>query len=291
MAPFFQQNGDEPTYDTEYVLRIMATGTGISWVTTIGVIAVVLIARKLWSDYVFNKTYKFPAKVPGVPFFGNTFQMPLGHQGPWAKKQAEKYGEMCATSQSDCHEFMKSLRPVHRFTCRVGSNTWVFLNSSRVVSDLMEKRSAIYSSRPAFPMASDVLSGGFRMLLMPYGDRWRAIRKVMHTILNKTSAGRYVPFQELESKQLLYDYLHTPDKWFIANQRFANSVIMSVVFGKRMELEDPNSRELFETANELISALQPGANLVDAFYFLDRLPRPLKWWVPRGKRLFKKTIK
>lgn len=38
--------------------------------------------------------YKLPPLVPGVPLFGNTFQIPLVQQGPWAKELAEKYGEM-----------------------------------------------------------------------------------------------------------------------------------------------------------------------------------------------------
>jgi hypothetical protein len=38
--------------------------------------------------------YNLPPLVPGVPLFGNTFQIPLVQQGPWAKKLAEKYGEM-----------------------------------------------------------------------------------------------------------------------------------------------------------------------------------------------------
>lgn len=41
-----------------------------------------------------SKKYKLPPQVPGVPLFGNTFQIPAIQQGPWAKKLAEKYGEM-----------------------------------------------------------------------------------------------------------------------------------------------------------------------------------------------------
>jgi hypothetical protein len=155
----------------------------------------------------------------------------------------------------------------------------------------MEKRSAIYSSRPYSPMASGIMSRDCRIVLMPYSERWRSVRKIMHSILNKQNADTFAPYQDLESKHLLYDYLHTPEKWFSANQRFANSVIMSVVFGKRLKLDDPNIRELFETSNDLIAALQPGANLVDGFYFLEWLPKPLQWWRPKGERAFQKTVK
>ena len=46
--------------------------------------------RRLWR----GRKYKLPVTVPGVPVFGNTFQIPALQQGPWAKRLAEKYGEM-----------------------------------------------------------------------------------------------------------------------------------------------------------------------------------------------------
>jgi hypothetical protein len=66
---------------------------------------------------------------------------------------------------------------------------------------------------------------------------------------------------------------------------------MSVVFGKRMELADPKIRELFDTSNAVIEALQPSANLVDLLTWLDYLPKSLQWWRPKGEATFKKTVK
>ncbi|PVH70254.1 cytochrome P450 [Cadophora sp. DSE1049] len=152
------------------------------------------------------------------------------------------------------------------------------------------QRSAIYSSRHYFPHIFGILSGESRIVLMPYGDRWRKIRKVMHSILNKTNMPKFAPYQDIESRHLLYDYLHHPDRWFASNQRFANSVIMSVTFGKMLVLDDPNVAELFETSNEFLEALQPGASPIDTFYFLEWLPKPLQWWRPRAERYFQKTV-
>ena len=140
------------------------------------------------------------------------------------------------------------------------------------------------------PFASELLSGNCRMLLMPYGERWRLLRKILHNVLNKQNMPTFAPFQDVESRHLLYDYLKQPDLWYMHTQRFANSVIMSVVFGKRMQLKDPNIRDLFDTSQELISALQPGAYLVDSFPWLAKLPRPLQWWRKRGVSLHQKTV-
>ncbi len=104
-------------------------------------------------------------------------------------------------------------------------------------------------------------------------------------------AATFAPFQDLESKHLIYDYLHNPDKWYRATQRFSNSVIMSVVFGKRMKLEDPDTIELLETSTEIIQAMQPGACIADALPVLENLPQPLQWWRPRGERAFQKCMR
>jgi cytochrome P450 len=176
-----------------------------------------------------------------------------------------------------------------RFTVKFGGSTWVFLNSSRVVTDLMEKRAAIYSSRPPFPMTQDIMSGGGRVVLMPYDDRWRRTRKIMHQILSARQRDTFKKVQDLESKHLLYDYLHNPERWFSANGRYANSIIMSVVFGIRSKLDDPQVAKLFETAEMFLAQQQPGVNIVDGFPILARLPKFLQWWRPRGEKMFRYT--
>ena len=133
------------------------------------------------------------------------------------------------------------------------------------------------------------MSGDARIVLMKYGDKWRELRKIMHGILNSRRADMFKPYQELESKQLLLDYLHTPDRWFAANQRFSNAVIMSVVFGRRLRLDDPDLVELLQQSEDFLKALQPGAAIADGFPILAKLPRFLQWWRPYGLRAFEKS--
>lgn len=138
-------------------------------------------------------------------------------------------------------------------------------------------------------MTQDIMSGGGRLVLMPYGDRWRKTRKIMHQILSTRQKDTFQDFQELESRHLLYDYLHHPDRWFSANGRYANSVIMSVVFGIRSKLDDPDVTALFETVEMFLEQQQPGLNLVDGFPILAKLPEFLQWWRPRGLKMFEYT--
>jgi hypothetical protein len=61
--------------------------------STILALAIVILA-KLYANYQWNKKYKLPPGPKGIPYFGNMFQIPPYHQGPWAQQMAEKYGEM-----------------------------------------------------------------------------------------------------------------------------------------------------------------------------------------------------
>lgn len=51
------------------------------------------------------------------------------------------------------------------------------------------------------------------MVLMKYDEKWRMIRKMMHSLLNVQAARTYVPYQLLENKQMLNDLLDTPDNF------------------------------------------------------------------------------
>lgn len=135
------------------------------------------------------------------------------------------------------------------------------------------------------------MSANRRLLLMQYGERWRKVRKIMHGILHSTKMMNFSTYQDMESRQLLFNYLKNPHSWFTANQRYANAVIIGVVFGRRPGIDDPNVEPLITQTQEVIKAMQPGANLVDGFTFLAKLPQFLQWWRPRGERLLAEAIR
>lgn len=50
----------------------------------------------------------------------------------------------------------------------LGTKVMIVLNSDLAIKDLVDKRGAIYSSRPEAYIAQDILSGGLRVLFMVY---------------------------------------------------------------------------------------------------------------------------
>ena len=174
------------------------------------------------------------------------------------------------------------------FYTKIGGTDYVWLSSPRVVKDLMDKKSNIYSSRPPLPMAQDVASAGRRQLFMEYGPRWRGLRKHSHALLNLKSAIKYQPVQDFESKQVLRDLLESPEEFYTINRRYSISVIMLVAYGYRVpSFNDPLIKKVYTVLDHLTDMTAPGAYAVDSFPSLAMLPQFLLGnWYTKAKQNF-----
>lgn len=128
---------------------------------------------------------------------------------------------------------------------------------------------------------------------MRYGDLWKWERKVMHEIIGPSNRNVFTPLQDVESRALLYQYLNEPDLWHQAHTRYSSSLIMSMVFGRRTKLGDPNVDRIIETNNEIMKMFEPGSSLIDSFPFLAYIPlpraiQPWRWW---GDSVFENSKK
>src|ERR1700721_1746400 len=75
----------------------------------------------------FTSKYKYPPGPKGYPILGVAGMIPPDHPGLILSKWAREYGEM--------------------MTLKLGGMTWVFLNSSRVTKEILERRSGVYAFR------------------------------------------------------------------------------------------------------------------------------------------------
>jgi hypothetical protein len=107
-------------------------------------------------------------------------------------------------------QFTKLARFGEMTTLRLGSRTWILLNNQRVAREIIAKRGNITSERHHLPVASGLVSRGTRSILQPLG-KWTENRRVMHHLLSGSALDQYGEWQELESTQMLAEYLHHPD--------------------------------------------------------------------------------
>jgi len=157
---------------------------------------------------------------------------------------------------------------------QMGKTPTIVLGSAQAAWDLLEKRSNIYSSRPRFIMAGELLSNNMRGVLAGYNDYWRAFRKSYHLGFMQKAAENYKPVQLLESTQLLMDLMNTPTRFEKHLQRYAASTIVSVAYGRRVKDmdTDPVVRANTESTDFLVSVNVPGKYMVEVLPWLKYIP-------------------
>ncbi|KAH8886004.1 cytochrome P450 [Thozetella sp. PMI_491] len=211
----------------------------------------------------------YPPGPPTLPLIGNLHLMPTKRLHAQFQKWAEQYG------------------PV--YSLLLGTKTAIVLTSDKVIKDLLDKRSNIYSSRPEMYLGSDIASGGLRVALMKYGDTWRMERKLLHGLLNIKAASSYVAYQDLESKQMLHALLTQPDLFSDHVGRYTGSLTTQIVYGFRTSaIDDPKLLQLFHGFNqwsELVASQT--AALLDLYPILRRLPNLLLPERQHAQGLFK----
>lgn len=118
------------------------------------------------------------------------------------------------------------------------------------------------------------------MPTMPYGPRWRAQRSVVRQLTSVPMTATFMPSQEFETKQLLFD-LATDNgsgkEFYMHMRRFAFSIIMTNTFGTRVRTFDhPDVHNAIRSQMILRRTSKPGAFLVDEIPFLAMLPECLQ---------------
>lgn len=200
-----------------------------------------------------------PPGPKGLPFIGNKHQVPSVK--PW--RTFEKWNQQFG--------------PIISFY--LGRTPVIVLGTAQAAWDLLDKRSDIYSSRPRFVVAGEILSANMRGLMLPYGDEWRKWRKLLHSGLHARRAESYSDMQSLESKVTLRDILLHPHEWDINFQRFAASVATSLSYGRRVNsMDEWIVKENVAAMEYLTSVNIPGKYLVESWPWLLKLPRPLQWF-------------
>jgi cytochrome P450 len=186
-------------------LTLLAFGT-----LGLGLLLFILISNEI------PKGFKQVTGPKGLPFIGNSLQLkkyPREQFVGWAAK----YNEL--------------------FKLQLGWHTWVFLNSREAVKEIMDRQSVSTSGRPHQPVASELISGGYRFLMMDYTPKWRKLRAMVHKLLTPKASNLFKPSQEFEAKQVLHDILTdngSGGNFYMHVRRYATSVVMTSTYGRRI---------------------------------------------------------
>ncbi|KAI0767204.1 cytochrome P450 [Fomes fomentarius] len=161
----------------------------------------------------------------------------------------------------------------------------IVLGSHEAAIDLLEKRSANYSTRPHNPMV-DIAGFSWALTLQPYGMWWRRHRKAMHQYFNPNVMQRYEPSLQLEAHRLTRRLIEHPADFLHHIRHFFGSAIMRVSYGIEVDDESVDYLKIAEDVLALFSDIfVPGKYLVETFPILRHVPD----WMPGAAFKRKRT--
>lgn len=214
----------------------------------------ILLGRAL----AYGRSKRLPPGPPGWPIVGNILDMPVVY--PWKTFTAwgEQWGDI--------------------IYIKLFGQSMLILNNSGVASELLDKRSNLYSDRPHMTMSGELMgwkrTAGFQSL----GPRLRGMRRLMSTAI-----GSYAHIRDLshhiedEVQYFLARLLQHPESLTQQIRRTTGSIILKIAYGYQVEADDDKLLGTVERAMEELSmGLIPGAFLVDSFPLLRFWPS----WLP-----------
>lgn len=210
-----------------------------------------------------------PGPVP-LPVIGNLHQL-TGSPFEKFEKWHKKYGAL--------------------ISLRAGQRTIIVVGSYEIAHDLLDKQSAVYSSRPELSIASKHLARNMSMALMPSSKQWQTHRRIVVSLLNSAVTKRYQYVQDIESKQVVHELLTSHD-FSSSFERYSTSLIFTLAYGIRLEgITRPEISEMRYVLHCLKDGLKNVTMaVVELFPLLDCLPRFLAPWKQFWQERHNRTI-
>ncbi|KAJ6463026.1 cytochrome P450 [Mycena vitilis] len=169
----------------------------------------------------------------------------------------------------------------------------VVLHSLTAAHDLLNQRSAIYSSRPRLVsskllildtqcdkkqvMAGEIVGFNQGVPLMPYTPRFLTLRRLIHKELTVSGLQKYWPLHEHESRILAEKIILDPANFLEHIRHYSGSVILRSTYGyPTASRNDPFLVPSEKVIAVFSQAAQPGAWAVDIIPWLRHIPS----WLP-----------
>ncbi|KAI0256926.1 cytochrome P450 [Lactifluus subvellereus] len=164
----------------------------------------------------------------------------------------------------------------------------LILNSLKHASDLLGRRANIYSNRPRFTVAHEILRGGLFGISIPYEDLWCRTRFAAYEGLTKVAVRNFQPILRKEAILLSSALLENPDALEKHFQRFAASEIMSILYDHttHKNAHDKALTAIHVFIDRILTAAAFGAHLVESFPWMMLIPEGFARWKREGRQHF-----
>ncbi|KAG2124871.1 cytochrome P450 [Suillus clintonianus] len=169
-------------------------------------------------------------------------------------------------------DLVREYGPVVSF--RQGSQVIIVIGSVEATTAIMETEGKSLVDRPPSIAAGEMLSNGMRIVMARSGERFRRLRKAVHTHLQPKAAEAYKDMQHDNASKFVLDILNDPKNHKEHAARYSASVILRVTYGKSTPTAytDPEIVRIYKVLKHFELVMRPGAYLVDRVPLLRYLP-------------------
>ncbi|EUC55382.1 cytochrome P450 family protein [Rhizoctonia solani AG-3 Rhs1AP] len=158
-------------------------------------------------------------------------------------------------------------------------HTIVIINSLDTATELLGKRSSIYSDRPELPMLNDpkLVGWGSNTGNIRYGDHWRTQRRLTHAVLHKKASEDLWPGMVKQTRSALQRLLDNPDNFTEEFRRMSGATLLSSVYGYEVSSYNDSLVKVVENAVHRISEAALSGNFyVNTITWMKYIPA----WMP-----------
>ncbi|KAL9708633.1 hypothetical protein Ac2012v2_008181 [Leucoagaricus gongylophorus] len=206
-----------------------------------------------------GKEVSLPPGPSRLPLVGNAFSIPSHYPQKYYKRLGDQLGSKIIYIE-------------------VFGQPIVVLNSAQAGTDLLDKRSSIYSSRPHMTMFLEIMNINHFFSFLPYGDIWRRSRRLLTQYFSPKTLDRDKDrITDFVRGVLIAGLYQAPQDFRSHIRSCIGGFFIAVSYGIRINrFSDPIIKLSEETFDIVTSAVAPGRFLVDAFPALKHIPE----WMP-----------
>lgn len=219
--------------------------------------AVVLLAFFIYKAIQRSRALLPPGPRPFLGFLA----LPSGTDKEWHTygKWAEQWGDLTSVT--------------------VFGQPVVVINSIEVASEMLDKKSSIYSDRPVFQMCGELVGWKWGTAFLSYAaPQFKRARKYFHQLFGThTTLSQFYPVTVDEYRKFLRCLLDSPERFLSHIHHTTSAVVLRITYGYTVQPEnDPIVAMVTSVMDEFSVSSAPGAFMVDLLPILKYVPA----WVP-----------
>jgi cytochrome P450 len=152
-----------------------------------------------------------PPGPSGYPVIGNLLDMPTKEQPQKFSEMGKEYGTHICFLREHC-AITSVIGPLMHLN--VLGQPIVVVNDIKIATELLEKRSNIYSDRPSMRMAGEMVGWSNTLALQKYGPSFRSYRRHFFRMFgSRAGLESYNPLFEAAGHNMLKKLLEKPEDW------------------------------------------------------------------------------